>query len=171
MLPFLSEGERKKAEARIAIYLRQANADALLAALPADAATNPVADWGFAFQLVQWNCRAGRNDAAWKILIDAPNTVTEAGNLDEWWDERRDAAYAALKAGRAQTAYDIVKDPGPLGVNQQKDHAFLAGFIALRHLKDSAAAERHFRDFETAADGPLSRGKAGYWLALTYQIT
>ncbi|NOU07747.1 MAG: transglycosylase SLT domain-containing protein [Hyphomicrobiaceae bacterium] len=168
VLPFLSEAERRKAEARIAIYLRQPNADALLAALPADAATNPVADWGFAYQLVQWNSRAGRNEAAWKILIDAPNTVADAGNLDEWWDERRGAAYSALKAGRAQTAYDLVKDPGPLGVNQQKDHAFLAGFIALRHLKNPVAAERHFRDFEVAADGPLSRGKAGYWLALTY---
>ncbi len=168
VLPFLSELERKKAEARLAIYLRQPNADALLAALPADAATTPVADWGFAFQLVQWHRRAGRHDAAWKILIDAPTTAAEAGTLEEWWEERRGAAYDALKMDRAQTAYDIVKAPGPLGVNAQKDHAFLAGFIALRHLKDAAAAERHFRDLEAAADGPLSRGKAGYWLSLTY---
>ena len=46
-------------------HLRTADADKLLGALPADAATAPIPDWGFALQLAQWHRRAGRiNDAA-----------------------------------------------------------------------------------------------------------
>ena len=169
LLPLLGDAERKKAAVRLAVYLRQPGTDPLMAALPKDAATVPTADWGFVFQLVQWHRRANRDDAAWKLLKSVPTTAEEATNLDEWWEERRGAAYDALKAGKPDLAYDLVKAPGDLGVDAKKDQAFLAGFLALRHLKNARAAEQHFLELESAADGPLSRGKAGFWLARTYE--
>jgi soluble lytic murein transglycosylase len=165
VIPFLSEPERAKANARLAVYLRSPDANKLMAALPADAATSPQPDWGFAFQLAQWHRRGGRWLEAWTILKSAPTDAATAVNLDDWWEERRVSAYDALKAGRVQDAYDLVKSPGDLGVNERKDQAFLAGWIAAKHLNDPAAAARHFRELEAAADGPLARGKAGWWLA------
>ena len=169
ILPRLGEAERKKAEARLAAYLRLPTADALLNALPADAMTTPKPDWGLAFQLSQWNRRAGRREAVWKILREVPTDAAVAGNLDEWWEERRVAAYDALKSGNPRVAYELVKTAGHLSVNQAKDQTFLAGWIALRHLGDPAAAEKHFAALEAVADGPLSRAKAGYWLARTFE--
>ena len=169
ILPHLGEAERKKAEARLAAYLRQPTADALLAALPADAISSPKPDWGLAFQMAQWHRRAARYEAAWKILKDVPTDSAVAGNLDEWWEERRIAAYDALKTGKPKAAYEIVQSPGALSVNPAKDQTFLAGWIALRHLNDATAAEKHFTAFEAVADGPLSRAKAAYWLARTYE--
>lgn len=169
VLPYLSDAERRKAEARLAIYLRLPAADGLVAALPADAATAPAADWGLAFQLAQWNRRAGRLDPAFKVLLEAPTDASAPGTADDWWDERRLAAYDALKAGKADVAYAIVKSPGTLGVTAAKDQAFLAGWIALRQLKSAAAAEVHFNALEASADGPQSRARAGYWLARTYE--
>ena len=169
VLPLLGDAERKKAEARVAAYLRQPTADALLTALPADAVTTPKPDWGLAFQLAQWHRRAGRLDAAVKLLRDAPTDAATAGNLDEWWEEKRATAYDLLKAAKPQVAYDLVREVGVLSVNQAKDQQFLAGYIALRQLKDPAAAITHFKAFEAVADGPLSRSKAGYWLARAYE--
>ena len=169
VLPHLGEAERKKAEARLAAYLRQPGADALLAALPADAVSGSTPDWGLAFQLAQANRRAGRLEATWKILSSVPTDSALAGNLDEWWEERRVAAYEALKAGKPQIAYDIVKTPGPLGINPAKDQTFMAGWIALRYLNNPLAAEQHFAAMENVADGPLSRAKAGYWLARVFE--
>jgi soluble lytic murein transglycosylase len=168
IVPFLSVPEQAKANARIAVYLRSPDANKLMAALPADAATNP-ADWGFTLQLVQWHRRAGRMAEAWAILKDAPTAEAEIVSPDDWWVERRLAAYDAMKAGKADLAYDLVKAPGELGVNARKDAAFFAGWLALKHLNKPDLAETHFRDLEKAADGPLSRGKAGYWLAKTYE--
>ncbi len=169
VLPFLGEVERKKADARLAVYLRQATGDAQMAALAADAASSTKPDWGLAFQLAQWHRRAGRFDAAFKILREAPTDAAVAGNLDEWWEERRLAAYDALKGGKPAMAYELVKSVGHLSVNQAKDQSFLAGWIALRHVNDPKAAEQHFAALEAVADGPLSRAKAGYWLARTFE--
>ena len=170
VIPFLSEPERTKANARLAVFLRNPDANKLMAALPSDAATVPKADWGFAHNLAQWHRRGGRPAEARAILLAAPTDPVLAVNLDDWWDERRLAAYDALKAGEPKVAYGLVKAPGtPLGVTARKDAAFLAGWIALQHLSDAKSAERHFKDLEQAADGPLSRGRAGWWLAKTYE--
>ena len=170
VIPFLAEPERAKANARLAVFLRSPDASKLMAALPADAATVPRADWGFAFNLAQWHRRGGRAAEARAILMSAPTDAALAVNLDDWWDERRLAAYDALKAGEPKAAYDLVKAPGsPLGVTARKDATFLAGWLALQHLADAKSAERHFKDLELAADGPLSRGRAGWWLAKTYE--
>jgi soluble lytic murein transglycosylase len=171
LLPLLSEPERKKAEARIAVYLRGTNASPLIAALPSDAATSPVADWGFAHSLAQWHRRSKRHEAAWKILKGVPVDPALTPNLDAWWEERRAGAYEALKQGKAQIAYDLVAKPGPLSVNPLKDATFLAGWIALRHLNDPKRAVVHLTQFEKAADGPLSRAKAAYWMASAAEAT
>jgi soluble lytic murein transglycosylase len=171
LLALLPEAERKKAEARIAVYLRSANAATLMAALPADAATVPTPDWGFAHSLAQWHRRAGRHSDAWKILIAAPVDPAITPNLDGWWEERRAGAYEALKQGKAQVAYDLVRNPGPLSVNPLKDATFLAGWIAFRHLNDAKRAEGHFAAFAKAADGPLSRAKSSYWGAKVADAT
>lgn len=47
----------------------------------------------------------------------------------------------------------------------------LAGWIALRHLSDIPAAERHFKAMRKAADGPISTSTAEYWLARTALAT
>lgn len=168
LLPMLSEPERAKANARLAVFMRAPDASKLMAALPADAAIKPVADWGFTHQLIQWHRRAGRTAEARAILLGAPTDPDLIVSPDDWWEERRVSAYAALREGQAQAAYDLVKDAGPLGVNARKDQAFLAGWIAKRHLNDPKRAEPHFIALADAADGPLSRAKAAFWLARTH---
>jgi soluble lytic murein transglycosylase len=163
LLPLLPDLERKKAEARIAVYLRSNNASALMAALPSDAATVPTADWGFAHSMAQWHRRAGRHSDAWQILVSAPVDPAITTNLAGWWEERRAGAYEALKQNQSQMAYNLVRNPGPLSVNALKDATFLAGWIAFRNLADTKRAEAHFSAFAKVADGPLSRAKSAYW--------
>ena len=64
---------------------------------------------------------------------------------DGWWQERRAGAYAALKAGKPKTAYDLVRDPGQLSdQRRQRCALFMAGWLALRHLHDAKMALGHF---------------------------
>lgn len=163
LLPRLSEGERRKAEARIAAFSRARNATQLLAALPATPADRQ--DWGLVFQRAQLARVQDRNEDAAALLRSAPDDKDKLVDPDAWWSERRFVAYDLLRAGKAKLAYDVVKVPGPLTVNPLKDATYLAGWIALRRLKDPKAAIAHFDASRVAADGPLTAARALYWLA------
>ena len=128
LLPLLSEPERRKAEARIAVFLRTKLAGQLLAALPVEPEGQPV-DWGLAYQKVQHYRRAGQHEEAWKILKAAPEDPALLVSPDDWWAERRGAAMDGLRAGKVELAYELARDAGPLSVNPLKDQTFLAGWI------------------------------------------
>ena len=160
LIPLLPASERKKATARLAVFNRASNARALMRALPEGGRD----DAGLAFHKEQLLRKAGKIEEAADIILAIPPNPKKIAALDEWWAERRELAYGALKLGNPKLAYELVKDAGPLTVNPRKEQTFMAGWIAFRYLKKTALAERHFKDMVAAADGPLSISKAHYWL-------
>jgi soluble lytic murein transglycosylase len=163
VIPLLPPPERKKAEARLAVFMGSAGAKKLIDALPAE--RDP--DWGLVFQRIQALRRADKSDEAIKLMLGAPTEEALTVVPDEWWTERRANAYDALKAGKPKLAYELVRESGPLTVNPLKEQTFMAGWLALRYLKNPGLAEPHFLAMSKAADGPLSRAKAAYWLGRT----
>lgn len=163
LIPLLPEAEQRKAKARLAVFLQSEGGRAQIEAIPADGTT----DWGFVFHKIQSLRRANRIDEAAKLMLTVPTAPGALVSNDEWWIERRTNAYAALRIGKPKLAYELVREAGPLSVNPRKDQSFVAGWIALRYLKDAAKAKPHFETMRAAADGPLSRAKASYWLGRT----
>ena len=100
-----------------------------------------------------------------KLILTAPTDPAKNREPRALIVRASSSAYIALNAGKTKLAYDLIKDAGPLSVNPAKEQAFMAGWIALRLLKDPKAAEAHYNAMRMAADGPLSRAKALYWLA------
>ena len=164
VIALLSADEKKMAEARLAVFLRAKNSNQLLSKLPA----RSHADWGLAVQRAQALRRQKKDSEAWKILLAEPGDSVLV-RPDGWWEERRANAYAALKAGNKKTAYELVRNPGALSVNATKDAAFLAGWLALRHLGDAKLALGHFQTLAEVADGPLSIARGQYWLGRVYE--
>lgn len=163
-IALLSEAEKAKAQARLAVFLRAKNSTQLLSKLPAQ----DQSDWGLAVQRAQALRRQKKEAEAWKMLLEAPQPTLPVKS-DGWWEERRANAYAALRIGKPKTAYQLVQDPGALSVNAAKDAAFLAGWLALRHLNDAKLALGHFQSLAQTADGPLSKAKGHYWLGRTHE--
>ena len=160
ILPHLSEAERAKAEVRLAIFLRARLAGQMLAKLPAEEGE---IDWGLAYQRVQHLRRLGQHEDAWKVLTALPRDPELLTSPDDWWAERRAAAYDALKAGRIELAYELVKDGAGLSVNPLKEQAFMAGWIAFRLLGRPEVALAHMDASRQSADGPLSKARGEYW--------
>ena len=164
LLAKLTPSERKKAEARIAVYGRARNAAKLMAGL-ASADKEPSADWGLHFQRIQLARSQSKEEEVARLLRLAPDDADALVDPDAWWLHRRWAIYEFLGTGHYKEAYALARAPGPLTVNPIKDATFLAGWIALRHLKDAKAAIPHLEASRKNADGPLSAARANYWLA------
>lgn len=156
----LPPDEQKIADARLAVFRNEDGAKAELVKVMYDAKGNT----GFLYHRIQNLRRTGKLDDAARLMLGAPIDPKLTPNLDEWWVERRIIAYSVLNAGNPKLAYDLVKNAGPLGVNPAKEQSFMAGWLALRFLKDTKAAIQHFNAAAKVADGPLSRARAAYWL-------
>ena len=161
VIALLPEADRAKADARLSVFMSGGKAQ------PADLSSGGETDWGLVFHRIQSLRKAKQTDEAARLLLSAPTDPEKIVSPDEWWVERRANAYEALKRGKAKLAYDLVRDAGPLSVNPLKEQQFMAGWLALRHLKDPARAKPHFAAMAKAADGPLSRAKAAYWQGRT----
>ena len=163
VIPLLSAAEQKTAQARLSVFMRSGKTKL---AGPQKSGT----DWGVVFHKIQQLRRAEKVEEASKLLSTASLDPAVVANLDDWWMERRGLAYLALKANKPKLAYEIVRDAGPISVNELNDQTFMAGWIALRYLKDVKQAEKHFADLVRTADGPISRGRAYYWMGRTAEV-
>ena len=150
VIPLLPEAEQKKATARLAVFNKASNARALMNALP----SGGEGDTGLAFHRIQLLRKAGKVEEAAKIILAIPPDPKKIAVLDEWWAERRELAYGALKMDRMKLAYELVKDAGPLTVNPLKEQTFMAGWIAFRYLNKPGVAEKHFKDFALPPTDP-----------------
>ncbi len=157
------EDARRRAEARLLVF-NKADIDDAKFEMRKALESAPKSDYGFLYHRIQLLRRQDKFDDAIKLIQRAPVDPQIVANLDDWWSERRILAYSALNDGNAKLAYALVKDAGPLSVNPAKEQAFMAGWLAMRFLNDRKAAKGHFEAALKAADGPLSRGRAGYWL-------
>lgn len=162
VIALLSPAEQKIAHARLSIFMHKGDGKTPLAG-PQKGTT----DWGAVFHKIQQHRRAERLEEAAKLMRSAPRDPAVVANLDEWWVERRGLAYQALKANKPKLAYELVRDAGPIGVNALNDQSFMAGWIALRYLKDAKSADKHFSLLVSNADGPLTRARANYWMGRT----
>ncbi len=157
------EDARKRGEARLMVFKKAEVDDAKYEMLQV-LGSAPKTDYGFLYHRIQLLRRQNKTDDAVKLIQRVPVDPAVVANLDDWWAERRGLAYAVLNAGNPKLAYALVKNAGPLSVNPAKEQAFMAGWLAMRFLDDRKAASAHFEAARKNADGPLSRGRAGYWL-------
>ena len=170
LMPKLTEPDRAKIAARLAVYRCGsgkgclAGARKLMAKLPIEAQH----DWGVFFAKALMLRKSGAAQQAWRTMLQATTDPKLGIDLDQWWDERRANAYAALYGNDYQAAYRLAAEHGPLTVNPGKEAEFIAGWIALRFLKDPKRAVPHFTAMRAIADGPVSLAQSEYWLGRSY---
>jgi soluble lytic murein transglycosylase len=88
-------------------------------------------------------------------------------HLPAFWTERAFLIRSLLKQGQDRTAYDLAVANGQTAAEPLTDATFLAGFIALRRLKQPAEAMVHFRALAAASPAAITQGRAHYWMART----
>ncbi len=166
MLPLVDADQRKLAEARIALQKREPGVDSKVAAVPKALASAP----GLAFDRFVWRDRKELDDSAIDLMLEKSSSPTELGEPDKWAEGRRRLARLEMRTGDANRAYKIAANhhmTPEMGYGYA-DLEWLAGFLALRKLNDPATAVRHFQNFQTAVQSPISKGRGGYWLGRAY---
>ncbi|GEO82744.1 lytic transglycosylase domain-containing protein [Pararhodospirillum oryzae] len=156
MVPRLDAGRAAVVQARVVLGTGQGNPDAAVNAVPAALQNDP----GLVFERVRWRRRAGLDDGAIDLLL---KHGSRGGRDQLWWTERAILLRDALDQGHISVAYKLAA-----GHERDEGTAFaegewLAGWIALRFLRDARMALPHFRTLYDGVSSPISRSRAAYW--------
>jgi soluble lytic murein transglycosylase len=159
MLRRVSATDQALAQARIALRQRAGNVDTLIARVPEAAADNA----GLAFERVRWRRRKGMDERAREILVAPPGDLVRP---DIWWGEARIQVRRALADGHITDAYRIASRHALDGGGDFAEAEWLAGWVALRFLREPATALAHFMRMRGAVSYAVSIGRAAYWAGL-----
>jgi soluble lytic murein transglycosylase len=152
----VDSGYRALAQARIRLARMQPGVDRAIAGVPEALRDHP----GLIFERARWRMRKGRHDAVVALLDPPLGAVPYA---ERWWPMRRWAARTALDAGDISVAYRIAADHGLSAGLGFAEGEWLAGWIALRWLREPARALPHFKRLYDGVTTPISRARGAYW--------
>ena len=151
------------AQARIALRLGVKRARKELAAVHGSSDPSLLFDWSHALRMDDRD----REAHAMLLRVEAAPMVRD--HAARWWGECNVQARDALAAGDPKTALALVRHCGFTNGVHFAEQEFLAGFIALRFLKEPRAALVHFRKLDGGVARPISKARAQYWMGRTYE--
>ena len=169
LLTRLSAADRAVATARISLQANEAlkykgkrvGLTAKLAAVPASRASDP----GLLYDRARYIRRRGAPEDALNMITRINPADTAPSVRDALFQGARVYVPGALRAGRTGVAYNLVSQHGLTSGESFADGEWLAGWIALRFLKDPAKAAEHFSHMETNVSAPVSKARGLYWSA------
>lgn len=158
----ITDAEMKLIELRLQLQTKDArkNQAAVLRALravPEKLRNDP----DLLFDEIRWHRQRGAPAQAEKRLRDAPDRPVFARR---WWVERSIAVHRLMRAGRWKQAYALVAAHQQWGSGDPSEPEALAGWIALRKLKDATRASLHFQRVFLFAGDRRDEAMAAYWL-------
>jgi soluble lytic murein transglycosylase len=156
MLSLVPPDNRTEGIARLALYDKAANANALVAQVPQALRGDP----GLVFDVAHWERHNDQYDAAAQILLAHPDNPVRPAN---WASEREIVARRLLSEGNADLAYKVIQQNSLSDSNAYSDAEFLSGYIALRFLKNPTLALDHFSRVLARSTTPWGKSRAAYW--------
>jgi soluble lytic murein transglycosylase len=106
------------------------------------------------------------------ILVTVPGDAAAMGDAEAWYEERRNIVRRSVgpkNSASWKAAYQIARNHGISGGDFVVDAHFLAGWVALRYMRDPRTAMEHFVKLQKAADTRTEQSRALYWIGRTYQ--
>ncbi|MBV9540286.1 MAG: lytic transglycosylase domain-containing protein [Alphaproteobacteria bacterium] len=151
--------------ARLAFRTSRAVGEQMANALPASVAN----DSDLLFDRARAARRAGDNATAAAFLERSQMRAFAAAHPDRWWTEGNLATRALIASGDYRGAYGVVAATGLSTGSEFGESEFLAGWIALRYLKNPGRAVEHFKKLETGVSRPISLARARYWKGRAFE--
>ena len=165
MLPLLDPGYAALIRARIVLRRRAKGVDSAIEAVPASLQSDP----GLAYERFVWRMRKNRYDGAVEIIRAQTGSAETLGRPEEWGNRRRILVRRMLRLGQVIPAYNLANQNHLTEGSDYSDLEWLAGWIALRRMREPDRAIAHFSRFLAAVETPISYGRGNYWMGRAYE--
>ncbi|MEK9671555.1 MAG: lytic transglycosylase domain-containing protein [Rhodospirillaceae bacterium] len=147
--------------ARISLRHDIGNVDLLVSRVPEDLQRDP----GLIYERLRWRRRHDKDSA----LDIARHILGNQPYPEKWWNERVTLVRRALKKGFITDAYRIARYHGLDDGTDYAEAEWLAGWVALRFLKEPKVGLQHFGRMFAKVNYPVSRARGAYWIARAHE--
>ncbi|HBM91334.1 MAG TPA: hypothetical protein DD400_05625, partial [Rhodospirillaceae bacterium] len=164
MYRFVRKSDKAMSKARIALSKNKGRITPLLKSVPKAMQKNA----GLLYERVRWRRKHGLYKGVLEILEKPP---VKLGRPKAWWQERHIMARRLMERKRFKRAYKLVTKHG-LSRDDGFEYLqaeFLSGFLAFRLLNQPRKAETHFDRLTKAANAPISKARAYYWMGRIHE--
>jgi soluble lytic murein transglycosylase len=158
MLKHVGQDTAALAQARLGLAAMNPGVERLIAKVPSRLQN----DAGLLYERMRWRRHKDLDDDAASILEHPPADLVRA---EAWATERLIIARRLLDDGQAARAYKLASNSGLSTGPTFAELEFLAGWIALRNLKQPGTAYNHFVHLYHAVTLPISLARGAYWSA------
>lgn len=166
MTRYLSAGQRKLVEARVALRRGQNGVTKMIDAVPAALRKDP----GLAYDRFRWRLRKDLWDGAEELMLASSASAKTLGRPEAWAGRRASMTRRAMRAQSYSKAYRLAANhnlaPGASGYT---DLEWLSGYLKLIYLGEPAKAVEHFRNLRSVAVTPITQGRVWYWLGRAHE--
>lgn len=157
ILKYADSGRRKLFKARMLLIRNRRGLNRAISEVPESLENDP----GLLYERARWRQKRNRVDGVLEMVKRLKDTTSHA---KEWWRVRHILARDLLKAKRYKDAYFVVKHHSTeAGGAQYAQAQWLAGWIALRFLKQPRTAYEYFYKMYSHVSFPISLARASYW--------
>ncbi len=163
LLRLVDNDHQALARARMGLIASAGNIDSLLRAVPASLQNDP----GLLYDRIKWRLSRDDDDGALALV---PEFSAGGPRPDLWWRLRAQIARTALNKGQITDAYRVASHHGSTDPVSVSEAEWLAGWIALRYLKDGEAALPHFEKVYDSVQMPSSLARGAYWTGRTAEF-
>jgi soluble lytic murein transglycosylase len=156
MLDKVDAGHAALAQARLKLAAQSKDAQAAMAAVPPELRNDP----GLIFERARLLRRQEKYVEAAELLDPPPQGALRPELM---WAELKKACRGSLDQGNISAAYRLAAAHGTDGGETFAEGEFMAGWIALRFLKDPATAMKHFTALYAGTTSVISQSRGAYW--------
>lgn len=165
MKPLLTPDWQALVEARTRLIRRSRGVDGAVDAVSRELQNHP----GLLFDRAEWRRRSRMTDRVAPLLRKIDGKDVPPAGRSRLWKERNLEVRAALKDRDWELAYDLSAPHGMTTGRSFAEAEWIAGWIALQHLKEPARALDHFTRLEAGVSTPISNSRALYWKARAFE--
>lgn len=154
----LKQGYPELARARIGLSKQRSNVNALVDAVP----KNLRNDAGLLYERLRWRRKNSTNEGAIEIL-NVMHQLKDIQNPSDWWLERHIITRRLIEEKNYGLAYKLSAAHGQDSGLSFAQGEWLAGWLALRFLKEPQKAFTHFQTLHGKVSSPISKSRGAYW--------
>ncbi len=159
LLPHMDSANRNLMNARIRVASNRSGMDAAIKSVPASLQNDP----GLLYERAKWRRKKKTKEYALPVYTQIQTAPVSADGKKALWREKRIMAYWAIEKKRYADAYKLTTNHGMTRGGEFAAAEFLAGWLALTHLKQPRRAAQHFQTLKDGVSTSVSLSRASYW--------